>query len=250
MSQPKGYVLVTGGSRGIGRAIVLRMAREGYYVVFTYHTRREQAEETLRQVKSLGSDGFYLQMDVASEESVARAARIVAERIPYLNVLVNNAGIFQLGGIKETSLEEWEKVIRVNLTGVFLVTKYFLPLLEKAPWAAIVNIASLAGQTAGVAGIAYSAAKGGVIAFTRRLAAELAPKIRVNAVAPSFVETDMVKCFIDTPEKRKRVEELHPLKTIGKPEDVAEAVAFLADPVRARFITGEVLNLNGGRFMC
>jgi 3-oxoacyl-[acyl-carrier protein] reductase len=243
----RGYVFVTGGDRGIGRAIVLRFAREGFTVGFSYRVRRDAAEETLRKVKELGAEGFYVQMDVSSLPSIEKAYSEVRARVPYLNVLVNNAGILHVGSIKETSVEDWERVIRVNLTGVFLVTKTFLPLLEKAPWASIVNIASIAGQTGHiVASAAYAASKAGVIGLTRRLAVELAPKIRVNAVAPSFVETDMVRSFIDTEEKLERVKQLHPLRDIAKPEDVAEAVYFLATPA-SRFITGQVLGVNGGR---
>ena len=163
-------------------------------------------------------------------------------------MLVNNAGVFHVGGIEETRLEDWEHVVRVNLTGVFLVTKTFLPMLKKAPWASIVNLASIAGQTGNIAAsAAYAASKAGVIGLTRRLAVELARYgIRVNAVAPSFVETDMVRSFIDTPEKRKKIEELHPLRMIIQPEDVAEAVYFLATPA-SRAITGHVLSINAGR---
>ncbi len=247
---PKGYVFVTGGDRGIGRAIVLRFVREDYYVVYSYHRNIDAAEKTLKLVKENGGNGFYVRMDVSDEDSVIEAYHLVSEKIPYLNVLVNNAGIIYFGSIEETSLDVWNKVIAVNLTGVFLVTKHFLPLLRKAPWASIVNISSIAGQTGNVvASAAYCASKAGVIGLTRRLAVELAPHIRVNAVAPSFVETDMVREFIDTEDKRKRVAELHPLKDIARPEDVAEAVYFLATP-SSRFITGQVLGVNGGRLTC
>ncbi len=246
----KGYVFVTGGDRGIGRAIVLRFVREDYYVAYSYHRNIDAAEKTLKLVEKNGGNGFYVRMDVSDEDSVIEAYHLVSEKIPYLNVLVNNAGIIYFGSIEETSLDVWNKVIAVNLTGVFLVTKYFLPLLRKAPWASIVNISSIAGQTGNVvASAAYCASKAGVIGLTRRLAVELAPHIRVNAVAPSFVETDMVREFIDTEDKRKRVAELHPLKDIARPEDVAEAVYFLATP-SSRFITGQVLGVNGGRLIC
>ncbi len=246
----KGYVFVSGGDRGIGRAIVLKFAGSGYHVVYSYYRNKDAAEETLKMVRSVGGDGFYIQMDVSREDSVLEGYRVVASRIPYLSVLVNNAGVIYFGSIRETSLDTWNWVLGVNLTGTFLVTKTFLPLLEKAPWASIVNIASISGQTGNVvASTAYCAAKAGVIGFTRRLAVELAPKIRVNAVAPSFVETDLVREFINTPEKRKRVMELHPLKDIAKPEDIAEAVYFLATP-QSRFITGQVLGVNGGRLTC
>jgi len=242
------YAMVTGGDRGIGRAIVRRFASAGFHVIFTYHSRADLAEEVLREVRSFGVEAFYVRMDVSDPASVEEAYRAVSSRIPYLNVLVNNAGILSTTPFRELTLEEWSRVIAVDLTGVFLVTKTFLPLLEKAPWASIVNIASIAGQTGNVvASAAYCAAKAGVIGLTKRLAVELAPRIRVNAVAPSFVETDLVRHFIDTPEKRARVAALHPLNDIAKPEDVAEAVFFLATP-SSRFITGQVLGVNGGRY--
>jgi len=243
----EGYVFVTGGDRGIGRAVVLRFARAGYSVGFSYYRNERAAEEALDLVMKTGAEGFYIQMDVSDESSVRRGAEEVARRVPYLNVLVNNAGVVSFSKVEETSLEEWEWILGVNLTGTFLVTKHFLPLLRRAPWASVVNLASIAGQTGNVyASAAYCASKAGVIGLTKRLAIELAPSIRVNAVAPSFVETDLVREFMDTPEKRKKVEELHPLRDIARPEDVAEAVYFLATPA-SRFVTGQVLGINGGR---
>ena len=246
-------VFVTGGDRGIGRAIVERFAEAGCGVWFSYHRCRGCAVEAARAAEERGAEeARFLAMDVSSWESVVEAARLVGEEWGSVNVLVNNAGVIHFGGIEETGLEDWERVIRVNLTGAFLVTKAFLPLLERAGWASIVNVASIAGETGNVvASAAYAASKAGLIGLTRRLAVELAPRgIRVNAVAPSFVETDMVRGFIDTPEKRRRVEELHPLRMIIQPRDVAEAVYFLARPETARAITGQVLRVNAGRLTC
>ena len=246
-------VFVTGGSRGIGRAVVLRFARAGCRVAVGYHTRGGAAEAVAREAVRLGAvEAFPVQVDVSDPDSVARAASLLGERWGSLNVLVNNAGVISFSRFEETSLEEWERVIRVNLTGAFLVTRAVLPLLRRAEWASIVNIASIAGETGNVvASAAYAASKAGLIGLTRRLAVELAGYgIRVNAVAPSFVETDMVREFIDTPEKRRRVEELHPLRMIIQPEDVAEAVFFLAMPETARAITGQVLRVNAGRLTC
>lgn len=251
MSAP-GYVLVTGSSRGIGRAIVLRFASEGYAVAVTYHSNRDRAEKVAEEARRRGAaDVVVLQLDVTRLESIENARKEIERHWPYLNVLVNNAGVLHVGSTEETTPEDWDRVIRVNLTGVFLMTKIFLPLLKKAPWASIVNVASIAGQSGNiVASTAYAASKAGVIGFTRRLAVELAPSgIRVNAVAPSFVETDMVREFIDTPEKRKRIEELHPLRMIIQPQDVAETVFFLATP-RSRAITGQVIGINAGRLTC
>ena len=249
-TRSESYVLVTGASRGIGRATVLRFAEEGFGVIVAYRSRGDLAEKVASEALKLGASlALTVKMDVADPSSVRNARQSIEGRVPYLNVLVNNAGILHLGSVEETSLEEWDRVIRVNLTGAFIVTKEFLPLLKKAPWASIVNVASIAGQTGNiVASAAYAASKAGVIGLTKKLAVELAQYgIRVNAVAPSFVETDMVREFIDTPEKRRRVEELHPLRTIIKPEDVAEAILFLADPRRSRVITGHVPSVNAGR---
>ncbi len=246
-------VLVTGGSRGIGRAVALRFARAGCRVAVTYRSNQRGAEETVSGALRLGAPwARAYRLDVSDPGSVEELARRLAGDLGSLNVLVNNAGVIHFGRLEETSLEQWEHVLRVNLTGAFLVTRALLPLLRRASWASIVNIASIAGETGNVvASVAYAASKAGLIGFTRRLAVELAPEgIRVNAVAPSFVETDMVRDFIDTPEKRRRIEELHPLRMIIQPEDVAEAVYFLAMPETARAITGQVLRVNAGRLTC
>ncbi len=245
------YALVTGGSRGIGRATALRFAREGWGVIITYRSRADRAEEVVKELSRLGAPlALSYKVDVSNEEDIIKLKEDLEKKIPYLNVLVNNAGVINSGTIEEIDSSEWRKVIDVNLTGPFLVTKHLLPLLLRAPWASIINVSSIAGQTGNVlASVAYAASKAGLIGFTKRLAVELAPRgIRVNAVAPSFVETDLVREFIDTPEKRKRIEELHPLKMILKPEDVAEAILFLADPNRSRSITGHILSLNAGRY--
>jgi len=246
-------VVVTGGSRGIGRAVVLRFAREGCSVAFTYRSSREAAERVAEEARRLGAgEALVYRLDVSEPGMVEEFASRLGERWGSVNVLVNNAGVISFTRFDELSLEEWERVLRVNLTGVFLVTRALLPLLRRAEWASIVNIASIAGETGSVyASAAYAASKAGVIGLTRRLAVELAPEgIRVNAVAPSFVETDMVRGFIDTPEKRRRVEELHPLRMIIQPEDVVEAVYFLAMPSLSRAITGQVLRVNAGRLTC
>ncbi len=244
----RGVVFVSGGSRGIGRATVLKFAEEGFTVYFSYNTRRDRAEEVAREA---GDNVHYIKMDVTDPGSVLDAYEFVARNAGHLNVLINNAGIASLTPFNELTYEEWEKVIKVDLTGVFLVTKTFLPLLIKAPWASIVNVASITGQTGHVlSSAAYCAAKAGVIGFTRRLAVELAPKIRVNAVAPSIVETDMTRSLLDTEEKRRKASALHPLARVARPEEVAEAIYFLALGEKSGFITGHILNINGGRLIC
>ncbi|MGC9009449.1 MAG: SDR family NAD(P)-dependent oxidoreductase, partial [Sulfolobales archaeon] len=141
------YAFVTGGSRGIGRSIVLRFAREGYNVAFSYNNREDLAKEVLKEVLSYGVESFYVKMNVADPIEIREAYEIVSKRFPYLNILVNNAGILSTSSFEELSLDEWKRVIDVNLTGVFLVTKIFLPLLKKAEWGSIINIASISGQT-------------------------------------------------------------------------------------------------------
>jgi 3-oxoacyl-[acyl-carrier protein] reductase len=246
------YAVVTGASRGIGKATAIALAKAGASgVAVLYRASSRAAEEVVSTLRSLGArESFPLQADVSSWESVKRASEVIESRFPHVNVLVNNAGVIQVGPIEELSPEEWERVIAVNLTGAFHTVKALLHLLERAPWASIVNVASIAGQTGNVvAGVAYAASKAGLIGFTKRLAVELAPRgIRVNAVAPSFVETDMTRSLLEDPEQRRRIENLHPLRMILKPEDVAEAILFLADPTRSRGITGHVLSINAGRY--
>ncbi|MCE4625523.1 MAG: SDR family oxidoreductase [Desulfurococcales archaeon] len=242
--------VITGASGGIGAATALRFAREGYVLILTYRGRRDRCLEVAREAEKRGSPRAYaINLDLTDANSIGEFVEKVSDLVPYVNALVNNAGVLQVGPVERVTLEEWEHTLKVNLTGPFLLTKHLLPLLRKAPWASIVNVASIAGETGNVvAGVAYAASKAGLIGFTKRLAVELAPEgIRVNAVAPSFVETDMVKEFISTPEGRRRVIELHPLRIIIQPEDVAEAILFLADPERSRAITGHVLRINAGR---
>ncbi|RUM47181.1 MAG: 3-oxoacyl-ACP reductase [Hyperthermus sp.] len=246
-------VMVTGSSRGIGRATILRFARHGCSVIVTYHTRRGAAEATAEEAKRLGANrALVVRLDVASPASIREARAAVEEEFDKLNILVNNAGILHVGTIDQTSIEDWERTIRVNLTGAFLVTKEFLPLLRRAEWASIVNVASIAGQTGNiVASTAYAASKAGIIGFTKRLAIELAEEgIRVNAVAPSFTETDMVRDLIATRDQKEKIRKLHPLREIIKPEDVAEAIYFLAMPSLSGKITGQVIGVNAGRLTC
>ncbi len=242
------YAFVTGGSRGIGRAIVLKLASAGYDVAFSYSRNKEAAQGTLEEINQRGRAGFSVKMDVSIEDEVKDAVKEVECRFGMLHGLVNNAGVIHMKGFEAIDLSEWDNVLKVNLTGVFLVTKYFLPLLKKSDNGAIVNISSIAGQTGGIASAAYSATKGGVIALTRKLAAELAPHIRVNAVAPGLVETEMTKDFLKDQENLRRMESLIPLGRIAKPDEIAEVVLFLLSPA-ASFITGEVINVNGGRYM-
>ncbi len=244
-------VVVTGGDRGIGRATVLRFSREGYDVVLTYRARKDAAEATVKDALSLGArSASAYQVDVSDWSSIKEFVGQLEKRFSYVNVLVNNAGIIDYTDFEAMTPETWRRVIDVDLTGPFMVSSAMLPLLKRAPWASIVNLASIAGQTGNVlASVAYCSAKAGVIELTKRLAVELAKYgIRVNAVAPSFVETDMVADILSDPARRRSVEEMHPLKRIIKPEEVAEAIYFLASPELSLNITGQILGINGGRY--
>ena len=247
----KKYALVTGGNRGIGRAISEKLSENGYITIITYNKHRKEAVNTAKNIaRKTKINPILLKMDVSNPESINKAKKKIEQKIPYLNVLVNNAGILHVGVIDSIKLEEWEKVFKVNVTGVFIVTKTFLPLLRKAKNASIINISSIAGQTGNVyASVAYSASKAAIIGFTKRLAIELAKeKIRVNAVAPSFVETNMVKDFMKTKEEKEKIKRLHPLEILLKPEDIAETVYFLAEHTTSRGITGQVISINAGRY--
>ncbi|HDH00918.1 MAG TPA: 3-oxoacyl-ACP reductase FabG [Nitrospirae bacterium] len=242
------YAFVTGGSRGIGRDIVLKLASAGYDVAFSYHKNKEAADKTLEEISQMGREGISVKMDVSVEDDVKNAVKEVESRFGALHALVNNAGVLHMKELEATGLNEWDNVLKTNLTGVFLVTKYFLPLLRRSGDGSIVNISSIAGETAGIASAAYSATKGGVIALTRKLAAELAPHIRVNAVAPGLVETEMTEDYLKNPENREKMELSTPLKRVARPKDIAQVVLFLLSQA-ASFITGEVINVNGGRYM-
>ncbi|WP_292319647.1 SDR family NAD(P)-dependent oxidoreductase [Caldisphaera sp.] len=244
-------IIITGGNRGIGKAIAKRFSKEGYEVIITFNSNQERAEETIKELKSIGAANAHsFRVDVSNEESVRNFAESVNSIVDHVNVLVNNAGVISYTPFEQMTLDEWNKIISIDLTGVFLVTKYLLNLLKKSEWASIVNISSIAGQTGSVyGGVSYSAAKAGVIGFTKRLSNELAKYgIRVNAVAPSFVDTDMVADVLKDENRKKSIIDLHPLKIILKPEDVAESVFFLSDPKLSRGITGHILSINAGRY--
>ncbi|MEI6883175.1 MAG: 3-oxoacyl-ACP reductase FabG [Bacteroidota bacterium] len=237
--------LVTGGSRGIGKAICTSLARDGFYIIINFNSNTSQAESTLALVRENGGDGEIMQFDVSSQESVETALGGWQARNEgkYIHILVNNAGIRKDALLMWMKNEEWYDVLNTNLYSFFYITRFLLKDMLVNKFGRIINVVSLSGIK-GLPGQAnYSAAKGGVIAATKALAQEIAKKnVTVNAVAPGFIRTDMTK---DLDEAQLKM--MIPMGRFGKPEEVASAVRFLASD-EASYITGTVINVNGGLY--
>ena len=232
-------IFVTGGSRGIGAAVVRRAAGK-YNVVFTYNTHSECAEQLLKEFGALGVCA--VQCDVRDEKSVKSAVEFAVKRFGKIDILVNNAGISKSGLLIDTDAKDFDDVFDVNVKGAYLVTKAVLPDMLSRGAGSIVNVASIWGQVGASCEVAYSSSKAAVIGFTKALAKEVAPMhVRVNAVAPGAVDTDMMKEYSE--EEVKTICEEIPLGRLAQPEEVADAILFLAEN---EYITGSILQINGG----
>ena len=237
--------LVTGASRGIGRAIALELARAGAGVVVNYASSKDSAEEVVSLIAAEGGEAWAHRANVADEEQVEAMVKAVLERHGRLDVLVNNAGITRDGLLMRMKTSDWRSVIDLNLTGVFLCTRSVSRSMLKARHGRIINITSVVGLMGNPGQANYSAAKAGVIGFTRSTAAEFASRgVTVNAVAPGFIATDMTK---DLPVEA--ILSAIPLARLGQPEEVASAVRFLAADPAAAYMTGQVLQVDGGMVM-
>lgn len=235
---------VTGASRGIGRAVAAILAREGWAVCVNYLERRDAAESLVRELRAQGRTAMAVQADVADREAVAACVRAASEELGPVELLVNNAGISRQGLFQDLDNEAWDRLLAVNLTGPRNAVLAVLPHMLREKRGCIVNISSMWGLRGASCEAAYAVTKAGVIGLTRSLALELAPSgIRVNCVAPGCVETDMVRVLGE--DTRRMLAEETPLGRLGRPEDIAEAVAFLASE-KAAFITGQVLTADGG----
>lgn len=236
------YALVTGGSRGIGRAIAIRLSQEGYQVIINYASNQTEAEKTLA---ALNGQGELLPFDVSDNQQVRQALADWQQRHPedYIEVVVNNAGIRRDNILALMPEDDWHRVLDITLSGFYNVTQPLLPAMQMHKFGRIVNMASVSGLKGLPGQTNYSAAKGGIIAATKALAQEVARKgVTVNAVAPGFIKTDMTE-GLDEAALKKMI----PANRFGTPEEVADLVAFLVSP-QAGYITGNVISINGGLY--
>jgi 3-oxoacyl-[acyl-carrier protein] reductase len=240
--------LVTGGSRGIGRAVALLLARAGADVALTYHTRAAEAESAAREIQALGRRAYVSGGDLADPEVVDRLVSGVKREFGGLDIFVANAGVWpsQEVSLGELTVERWRNTMAANLDSVFLSTRAALGLMR--PGGRVVIVSSTAGQRGEAFHADYAATKGALISLTKSLAAEYAPTFLVNCVAPGWVDTDMSSPAYDQ-DNRDRIQRTIPLQRIASVEDVAGPILFLCSDL-ARHITGEVLNVNGGSVLC
>jgi 3-oxoacyl-[acyl-carrier protein] reductase len=239
--------LVTGGSRGIGRAIALWLAAEGAAVAVNYRENAAAAAETIREIESAGGRACTTPFDVGDGEAVRVGVQNIVDQHGRLDVLVNNAGLALDALLLRQKAEDWERVLRTNLTGVFHCTKAAVRVMVRARYGRIVNLTSVVAEMGNAGQVAYAAAKAGVIGFTKSLAREIAARgVTVNAVAPGLVNTEMTGALSD--EQKLFYTNVIPMGRIAGPEEVAAAVGFLASPA-AGYVTGHVLHVNGGLYM-
>jgi len=236
--------LVTGGSRGIGAAIALSLAHRGVNVAVNYRADRQGADAVAAEIQKAGPHAVIVRADVAQSEDVEHMVATVLREFSSIDILVNNAGVGEVPmPIEKISEAQWDRVIAVNLKGVFNCCRTVVPLMRDRRDGKIINVSSIAAMR-GTSGLSYVASKAGVIGLTMCLAREMAPfGVTVNCVAPGLTDTEMLKPYL-TDEQRNNIEREVPMGWLGRPEDVAQAVMFLLD---AEYVTGETINVSGGR---
>lgn len=239
--------VVTGASRGIGRAIAIKLAKLGANIVVNYRNSVDAVQEVVKEIEALGVKALAVQADISSYSDVEFMMKKCIEEFGSLDILVNNAGITKDGLLMRMKEEDFDSVIDINLKGAFNCTRHVSAIMLKQRRGRIINISSVSGITGNAGQVNYSSAKAGIIGMTKAVAREFASRgITCNAVAPGYIQTDMTKAL---PEKVKDViMNTIPLKRLGMPEDVANAVAFLASE-EAAYITGQVINVDGGMVM-
>lgn len=236
--------IVTGGSRGIGKAIALELAQNGANIIINYTSNKEAAEKTVKEIQQLGVKALAICCDVRDADAIKKMIDRIEEDFDTIDILVNNAGITRDNLLLRMKEEEWEQVMDINLKGVFLCTKAVIRKMIKQKQGRIINISSVVGVTGNAGQANYSASKAGVIGFTKSIAREVSTKgINVNAVAPGFIDTDMTAILSE--DIKENLLNNIPLKRFGKPEDVANLVVFLSSD-KSNYITGEVINVDGG----
>lgn len=242
-------VLVTGGSRGIGKACVEIFLKAGANVAFTFQRAKVEAETVISGYNGSSKLKYY-QVDLSDTDDIEKVTKIILKEFNHIDVLVNNAGIWKEAAIDSMTLQEWNEMMNINLTSTYLITKAVVPGMKKNNFGRIINIASTAGQRGEAFHSHYAASKGGMISLTKSLAAELGKNnITVNCVAPGWVITDMTTDSLTDSETNNKVIGDIPLNKIAKPEEIAGPVLFLASNL-ASHITGEILNVNGGSVLC
>jgi len=241
--------LVTGGSRGIGKACCELLSRAGARIAVNYRVERPWAELLVRSIEERGGEAFALAADVAVREEAEMMVEEAADRFGGLDILVNNAGIWKGSPIEELSDGEWNEMLGVNLTGTFHMIRAAVPHMKSAGSGRIINVSSTAGQRGESLHAHYAASKSAIIGLTKSLAAELAPHgILTNCVAPGWVDTDMTEAILESDEGEGVLAAI-PLNRVARPEEIAGAVLFLASDL-ASFVNGEILNVNGGAVLC
>lgn len=238
--------LVTGAAQGIGKAVALLLARHGADIVVS-DINLEKAEETAKEIESIGQKAMAIKVNVASLNDVERMVEAVLKKFGKIDILVNNAGITRDKLILRMTEEDWDIVLNVNLKGTFNCTKAVVRHMAKQRSGKIVSIASVVGEMGNAGQVNYAASKAGVIGLTKTIAREFAHRgINVNAIAPGYIETPMTEVLSD--KVKEELKRLIPMERLGKPDDVAEAVLFLVSE-ESNYITGQVLNVNGGIYM-
>jgi len=247
MSLSGKIAVVTGGSRGIGRAISQRLAALGALVIVNYVSNSSAADETVQSIRNAGGKGEAVQFNVAVSEEIEAAFKKILEAHGQVDILVNNAGITRDTLLMKMKDEQWDEVLNTNLKGVFLCTKAVSRAMMKQRWGRIINITSVVGFAGNAGQANYAAAKAGIIGFTKSVARELASRgITVNGVAPGYIVTDMTRDLSE--EVTNTIKGEIPMGVLGEAEDIAGAVAYLASD-DARYVTGQFIHVNGGMFM-
>jgi 3-oxoacyl-[acyl-carrier protein] reductase len=239
--------VITGASRGIGRAIALKLAKLGANIVVNYRNSEDAVKEVVREIQALGATALAIQCDISSYSDVENMMKKSLEQFGTIDILVNNAGITKDGLLMRMKEEDFDSVIDINLKGAFNCTRHVSAIMLKQRQGRIINISSVSGLTGNAGQVNYSSAKAGILGMTKAVARELASRnVTCNAVAPGYIQTDMTDGLSE--KVKDTIMSTIPLKRLGMPEDVANAVAFLASE-EASYITGQVINVDGGMVM-